>query len=115
MTLYDLFQNFKIFEAKDDADRASLRSTDNVGEINKLRDQIDHLSLVCQATCELLDEIGISKKMMLAKIQEIDLRDGKLDGKYVKQHTCRSCHRPLAARHLMCMYCGVLVDKAELL
>ena len=47
MTLRDLFQNFNVFEAKDDADRASLKTTDNLGEINKLRDQIDHLSLVC--------------------------------------------------------------------
>ena len=115
MDFYDVFQNFKIGGVRDDADRATVKATGNAGEIRKLKDQVDHLSLVCQAMCELMEEVGFNKKMMLAKIQEIDLRDGKLDGKYTKQHVCTGCARPIAPRHIKCIYCRTPVDRAELL
>lgn len=62
-----------------------------------------------------MEEIGFSKKMILAKIKEIDLRDGKLDGKLTRQHICNGCSRPIAPRHVKCLYCGEAVDKASLL
>lgn len=114
MDLYDVFQNFRIGLASDKADRATRRTTGNQTEINVLQDHVDHLSLVCQAMCELMENMGFTKEMILAKIQEIDLRDGQLDGKYSKQHTCPKCDRPLAPRHIKCVYCGKAVDRAQL-
>ena len=43
---------------------------------------IDTLALSCAAMWELLSEkLGVTEQELLAKIEEIDLRDGKLDGK----------------------------------
>lgn len=111
MDLYDIFQNFRIGSARDEADRASIKANSNASNINTMQDKIDHLSLVCQAMCELMEEVGFNKKMLAEKIQEIDLRDGKLDGKLVQSENCKGCSRPLAARHVKCMYCGLSVKK----
>lgn len=115
MDLYDVFQNFRIGLTKDKVNKVSAKTTGHKTEISILQDHVDHLSLVCQAMCELMENVGFSKEMVLAKIQEIDLRDGRLDGKYVKQHSCPSCDRTLAYRHIKCLYCGEAVDKSALL
>lgn len=115
MDIYDVFQNFRIGRTKDKLDKVSSKTTGNITEISLLRDQVDHLSLVSQAMCELMENMGFTKEMILAKIQEIDLRDGRLDGKLTKNHTCSNCNRSLAPRHIKCMYCGESVHRAELL
>ncbi|ROQ21764.1 hypothetical protein EDC38_2392 [Marinimicrobium koreense] len=115
MDLYDVFQNFRIGVTKDKVDKVSRKTTGNKSEISVLQDHVDHLSLVCQAMCELMENVGFSKEMVIAKIQEIDLRDGQLDGKYVKSHNCPKCSRSLAQRHIKCLYCGEPVLKSDLL
>jgi hypothetical protein len=115
MDFYDIFQNFRITGVRYEADKAAIKGTGNTVDIMKLQDQVDHLSLVCQAMCELMEDMGFNKKMLAAKIQEIDLRDGKIDGKQSKQHSCKGCNRPLADRHIKCLYCGVSVKNIDLL
>ena len=116
MDLFDIFQQFRIesnsaqtTNAKRRASEASFESGMNSVDIKVLEDKVDHLSLVSMAMCELLEEIGFNKKMLEAKIREIDLRDGKVDGKFVEKKTCSGCSRELAARHVRCMYCGTKV------
>ena len=115
MSLYDVFQNFRMDGIRKNVDSTDIKSSGNRSSISELQDQVDHLSLVCQAMCELMAEIGFNKDMMVAKIQEIDLRDGKLDGKLSKTHNCDKCERALSPRHLKCMYCGTAISKADLL
>ena len=109
MDLYDFFQNFRISEVSRDAGQAKSHARANEVSLRGLQDQIDHLSMVCLAMSELLEEIGFNKEMLLAKIQEIDLRDGKLDGKYTPSIDCSGCGRTLAPRHVTCLYCGTRV------
>lgn len=73
-----------------------------------LASRIDHLSLVCRAMWEILrDSHGVSEDMLLTKVREIDLRDGKLDGKYLKEvRKCTKCQRVMNPRHFKCIYCG---------
>ncbi len=116
MDLFDIFQQFRIEanhkESMSRASEAKNKSSFNEIDIRELQANIDHLSLVCMAMSEMLEEVGFSKKMQLAKIEEIDLRDGKLDGKFVASHTCNACNRVVAARHTSCMYCGTKIDKS---
>jgi len=106
MDLYDLFQNARIKESKLRAGQANARADNNEHTIRGLQHQIDHLSLVCQAMSELLSQVGLSKEMLVAKIQELE----KKDTQNKPSITCPACQRTLAPRHAMCMYCGAKVD-----
>lgn len=94
--------------ASEMASRAESKATTLQGRLKVLEDRIDSLALVCQGMWELLSESVPDAEMVLAnKIEEIDLRDGKLDGKMNRVHkTCPRCDRPLHQRHLKCIYCG---------
>ena len=113
MDLFDIFQQFRIERNRSKVSNVGRQASDAAFEAGKatisvqfLEDKVDQLSLVCMAMCELMEEIGFNKNMLEAKIREIDLRDGKLDGKYVEKKTCTGCGRDIAARHLSCLYCG---------
>jgi hypothetical protein len=111
MDLNDFFQNFRISDARYAADKAAAKARSNELSLQNLQDQLDHLSLVCLAMSELLEEVGFNKSMLLEKIREIDLRDGKLDGRLLKEILCPGCKRQLAPRHVKCMYCGTALKK----
>lgn len=66
------------------------------------------MALTTMAMFALMSErLGISEADLEAKIREIDLADGKLDGKVrVETNECPSCSRPVSKRHKKCMYCG---------
>ena len=73
-----------------------------------LEDKVDSLSLTCQALWEILrDRTKLTEEELLAKISEIDMRDGRADGKMgAKGGPCSKCGRVLNKRHLRCLYCG---------
>ena len=115
MDFFDIFQQYKIDQVRNEAlshaDEAKYKATGNSINIRELENKIDHLSLVCMAMSELLEEVGFSKKMLLAKIEEIDLRDGKLDAKLARSNKCSNCSRVIAVRHVNCLYCGAKINK----
>src|SRR5262245_48274139 len=79
----------KAASAKDVADRMRY-------EVRDLHRKIDGLTLACQALWEILRaQTGMNSDLLLAKIQEIDLRDGKFNGKITgKVLQCHGCGRP---------------------
>lgn len=118
MDLFDIFQQYRIqqgsLEAKQGILQAKRKSTDNQLNIRHIEAKIDHLSLVCMAMGELLEEVGFSKKMLLDKIEEIDLRDGKPNGKFAPSNKCKSCSRTVSPRHFSCLYCGTEIEKTSM-
>ena len=109
MDFYGFFSRLKMENFDKTVSDTQHKSNLNQSKIDLMQDQIDHLSLVCQAMCELMEDIGFNKSMLANKIQEIDLRDGKLDGKLNKTKQCTNCNRKIAARHVRCIYCGTNV------
>ena len=73
-----------------------------------LCDRIDKLIITCQAMWEIIKENSdLQDEDLIAKIQEIDLRDGTEDGKITIQIAkCKSCGRTLSRKHNKCLYCG---------
>jgi hypothetical protein len=86
-------------------------------EIRELKQQVERLSLASLALAEILrDQLGISAEVIAGKMQEIDLRDGKLDGKFqppAKQ--CGECGRVSSPMSANCLYCGASLPKESLL
>ncbi len=70
--------------------------------------RLEKLSLICRAMWTLMqDRVNLSEKELLARTTEIDLLDGKADGRVsVPAQECQTCHRMLAPRHERCFYCG---------
>ena len=74
----------------------------------------DRLALVCEALWTLLrDRLEIDEKDLRDLVHEIDLSDGRLDGKVRRPCApCPDCGRTVAAHRPACIYCGALVGKA---
>ena len=107
IALWSLAQQRKeIAEAKQTARRAQ-RARSGKGVI-QLEKRLDKLTLICMAMWSLLQERAeLTEEDLLQKVQDIDLRDGQLDGKLKKKVAkCPKCSRVMAPRHDQCLYCG---------
>lgn len=80
-----------------------------------LEHQVERLLMITEALWEMLKEQhGYTDKELITRVQNIDLRDGVLDGKVAaksKVDTCSSCRRKLSRRHTICIYCGTPVKR----
>lgn len=70
----------------------------------------ERLYMVVHAMWELLkDKAGLTDADLEAKIREIDMRDGRLDGRDATQtlpQVCRQCGRTILSGHTRCAWCG---------
>jgi len=77
--------------------------------IRLVQHDVERLFMIAEALWSLLKEQhGYTDDELAARVTQIDMRDGKLDGKVASNgvKTCPSCNRPLSKKHLSCMYCG---------
>ena len=79
-----------------------------VTRVECLEDNIDRLTLITQALWELLQKkLGIEESELTLLIEEIDLRDGRLDGKISKTpQKCSKCNQSVSVKTNVCFYCG---------
>ena len=70
--------------------------------------RINRLALICEAFFELAHEkLGISEEDLARKVHEIDLRDGKLDGKRRPElQRCAGCDRTIGSGRTSCLVAG---------
>jgi len=82
-------------------------------DMYELEARLDRAELVCEALWTLMrDKLGVTDEQLISRINDIDLSDGKLDGKVRKAAVaCPKCHRQVGARFAKCMYCGQPVPK----
>ena len=91
-----------------DAKRMARKSQN---EADELGTRIERLHLATMAMWELFSErLGVTEEQFLAKVQEIDLRDGRLDGRLSKRAqgapvSCGACGRTNHAKRSSCLYC----------
>lgn len=74
----------------------------------EFEERVDKIVLVTMAMWSLLQEkTGVTEDDLIARVQEIDLKDGVEDGKVSKQlANCEACGRAMNSRHTKCLYCG---------
>ena len=106
--LWDLSQQKQIGEAKAAATDAKSRNAEQATRVQELEFRLERLALACQAMWELLRQTtGLTEAQLLAKISEVDLRDGKKDGRITARRvSCPSCGRTGTSRGKKCIYCG---------
>ncbi len=113
--LWDHLLNMRISSATATADQAQAKSYDLERRVKQLEAEVDSLTLILMGMWELLGKSnGFYLKDLEAKMQEIDLRDGTLDGKLKSgPTTCGECGRVLGDRRKICIYCGAHVSKTR--
>lgn len=93
-------------EAKAEAQR--VRS-----EVESLRADIERLLMITEALWMFVKkERGYSDEQLQEVIAQIDLRDGRLDGRVAQDppQNCPGCGRVLARKRPFCIYCGSTVQ-----
>jgi hypothetical protein len=76
---------------------------------------VEKLFMITEALWNILKEKhGYADEDLLQMVQDIDLRDGQLDGKVARQPNppCSNCGRTLMGRHPVCLYCGAVAVRA---
>ncbi len=87
------------------------RDTDSKLNLQQLESRVDKLELIAEALWLILKrETNIQESDLIELIAEIDLKDGKFDGKKAKATAirCSKCDRINSKRHTKCLYCGEL-------
>jgi hypothetical protein len=108
---YDLSQNRAIAGAAKAASSAQSKASSLQEEIQVIHKRIDRLKLVCNAMWEMIrDNTSITEDDVLAKVKEIDARDGLVDGRHSPSASnCRNCGRTVQKGQEKCQYCGTQV------
>jgi hypothetical protein len=78
-------------------------------QIDLLQLEIERLLMVTEALWILLrDQHGFTDELLIQKVQEIDLRDGRRDGRVAKEPPmkCPQCGKAIGARRPICIFCG---------
>ena len=102
------------FIAQVDAQHARDVARESAMSSDKTRKNTERLYLVVQAMWEVLkDKAGLTDADLDAKVQEIDMRDGRLDGQDSTQTdplTCRQCGRTILSGQAQCSWCGTQAE-----
>ena len=105
---WDVLQHFQIAKAKEVATNASSKVDVLIARKDNTKQELEELTLACQAMWELLrDHLGLTDPHLKAKILEIDARDGTVDGKIgAELIDCPHCGQKGSTMKPNCVYCG---------
>jgi hypothetical protein len=95
--------------AQMDATAARADAREAKTETETLRHDVDRLLMITEALWTFLKkEHGYSDEELANAVKEIDLRDGRLDGRVGKSppKACPSCGKMNSSKQLRCLYCG---------
>ncbi|GAB1267641.1 hypothetical protein NBRC116493_08940 [Aurantivibrio infirmus] len=116
-TIWEIFQFRKMSSTEYKADKAGVMSHANLEGIRHVSSQIENLILANQAMWELLSEKhGLTENDLLQKMNEVDLRDGKQDGKITKKRitACSDCGHKITKQRQNCYWCGSVLVTGSL-
>lgn len=92
--------------------KAAARSAQS--DVQMMAGEIERLLMITEALWSFLKkEHGYSDEDLIKKVAEIDLQDGKLDGRVKREpaeiQTCPTCERAVGRKRPICLYCGAAI------
>ena len=88
--------------------------TIHTNRIEDLNERIDAMAMIMRAMWSLLEEQGLTKEQLIAKIDELDLLDGTDDGQMRRGPIdCPGCDSKVAPGLTKCQYCGAEVQPLD--
>ena len=98
--------------AQQDAARANHAAKRTEQQVKLLEANLAKSLMICETLWELLAEkTGLTQDDLINKLNEVDMRDGVLDGKNQRGIAeCTACGRKVSGRHAACLYCGEIID-----
>jgi hypothetical protein len=104
---WNLSQERRLRGLSHEAEVASRGAGRTADDLARMQADLDRLALACAALWSLLKDAGHTEEQLAARMQELDLRDGKLDGKLALDVvTCTGCGRKSRPERKTCMYCS---------
>ena len=86
------------------------RVSDTDRQTGLLQSDVERLFMLTEALWTILKEQhGYTDEDLAERVREIDLRDGRLDGRSAQDKVnpdCPQCGRKLIGRNQVCLYCG---------
>lgn len=81
-------------------------------EVADVEARLDRTLMACEAMWTILREkLDLTDEDLIDRINEVDMSDGKLDGKVRREPvSCPKCGRAMSRRFPKCMYCGQAVQ-----
>ncbi len=84
-------------------------ATINTNRIEDVNERVDRLAMIVRAMWSLLEEEGYRPEDLVARLEELDLADGELDGQVrEKAVDCPSCKSKVAPGLSNCQFCGAV-------
>ena len=103
-----------ISDASKDAAAATRAANQAQTEVEALREDVEKLYMVTEALFRLMqNHHGYTQEDLVAKVQEIDMEDGRLDGRRRSDNEvrpCPQCGRPMRTSRSQCYYCGATLE-----
>lgn len=113
---YNTDNAHRAINAANDAASSARRAENALG---RLEDALDRQALIIRTLLSMCEAKGMFNEPEFRELMnEIDLSDGRLDGKYKPQATprsCPNCGKTNGKRAVTCMYCGVQLEGQELI
>ena len=104
-----LYSQAQTAQAQAAASEAQSSAREAKTEAELLRHDVDRLLLITEALWTILKtEHGYSDEQLVNAVKEIDLRDGRQDGRAAKSPPlpCPQCGKINSAKYPRCIYCG---------
>jgi len=112
---WELYQQGRIARAQGAAETAAQNASSTRQALRDLEARVDQLNLINMALWSFIQQkTDLTEDDLEARVREIDLADGRLDGKVrVTPTECSACGRVMSKRHARCLYCGVDAESAD--
>lgn len=108
---WDMAQDQRIGEVSSKAAGARSQAQTAQEQAEQLESRLGSLMLANAAMWSLMrDRLGVTDGELMERMRQIDLLDGKADGKMsARVLECPSCKRTMSTRFRRCVYCGTPV------
>ncbi len=109
-----MINNAQVRGARDASNQASRAAADVRLQNKSIQADIEKLFMITEALWIILkEEHGYTEETLHQLIHDIDMQDGRQDGKVAKQQnpSCPQCGRTLIGKQTTCIYCGTAVTR----